>query len=42
VLCGLGVLRTALKFRLQRFGLINSRLFSMKERCVESVFNTEI
>ena len=41
VLYGLGVLRTAFKFRLQRFGLINSRLFSMKERCIESICNQE-
>jgi len=41
VLYGLGVLRTAFKFRLQRFGLINSRLFSIKERCIESVSNKE-
>lgn len=41
VLYGLGVLRTAFKFRLQRFGLINSRLFSMKERCIESIRNQE-
>jgi len=40
-LYGLGVLRTAFKFRLQKFGLINSRLFSMKERCIESVCNPE-
>ena len=41
VLYGLGVLRTAFKFRLQRFGLINSRLFSIKEKCIESVSNKE-
>ncbi|MCJ7773935.1 MAG: glycosyltransferase family 2 protein [Desulfobacterales bacterium] len=41
VLYGLGVLRTAFKFRLQRFGLINSRLFSIKERCIDSVSNKE-
>jgi hypothetical protein len=41
VLYGLGVLRTAFKFRLQRIGLINSRLFSIKEKCIESVSNKE-
>ena len=41
VIYGLGVLRTAFKFRLQRIGLINSRLFSRKERCIESVSNQE-
>jgi len=42
VLYGLGVLNTTLKFRLQKLGLINSRLFSREEGSIESDYYQKV
>jgi len=42
VVYGLGVLNTTFKFRLQKLGLINSKLFSREEGSIESDYYQEV
>jgi glycosyltransferase involved in cell wall biosynthesis len=42
VVYGLGVLNTAFKFRLQKLGLINSKLFSREEGSIESDYYQKV